>query len=99
MMDEFDWNKDKADKILEYLLVDGYLMRNNSRYARTNREWTCDMKRSRIVSGFRWKELREFNRFIDSNDCYMKQIRNALDDATVERCGKCSNCIGRHFFD
>ena len=23
MMDEFDWNKDKADKILEYLLVDG----------------------------------------------------------------------------
>ena len=99
MMDEFDWNKDKADKILEYLLVDGYLMRNNSRYARTSREWTCDMKRSRIVSGFRWKELREFNRFIDSNDCYMKQIRNALDDATTVRCGKCSNCIGHHFFE
>lgn len=99
MMDEFNWNTDKADKIIEYLLVDAYLYRKNSRYFRTDREWTCDMKRSRIVSGFRWKELREFNRFIDSQDCYMKQIRNSLDDITTERCGKCSNCLGRHFYE
>jgi ATP-dependent DNA helicase RecQ len=57
------------------------------------------MKRARIVSGFRWRELRDFNRFIDSKECYMKQIRNALDDVTVETCGKCSNCIGKHFFE
>lgn len=99
LIEEFNWKQDKADKILEYLLVDGYLYRKKSRYYRTNREWTCDMKRSRIVSGFRWKELRDFNRFIDSNECYMKQIRNALDDITTETCGKCSICIGRHFFD
>ena len=99
IMDEYNWKQAKADKVLEYLLVEGYLYRKNSRYFRTEREWKCDMKRSRIVSGFRWKELREFNRFIDSKDCYMKQIRNALDDITTETCGKCSNCIGKHFYD
>ena len=99
MMDEYNWNKDKADKIIEYLLVDGYLFRHNSRYTRSDREWTCDMKRSRIVSGFRWKELREFNRFIDSKECYMKQIRNALDDPTTQNCGHCANCIGKHFYE
>lgn len=99
LMDEYNWNKDKADKIIEYLLVDGYLFRNNSRYIRSDREWTCDMKRSRIVSGFRWKELREFNQFIDSKDCYMKQIRNALDDPTTQNCGRCANCIGKHFYE
>ena len=99
MMDELNWNQLKADKVIEYLCVEGYIYRKNSRYFRTDREWTCDMKRARIVSGFRWRELREFNRFIDSKECYMKQIRNALDDATSERCGKCSNCIGKHFFE
>ena len=99
IMDEFKWKQDKADKIIEYLLVDGYIYRKNSRYFRTEREWTCDMKRSRIVSWYRWKEFREFNRFIDSKECYMKQIRNALDDPISKKCGRCSNCIGKHFFE
>lgn len=99
IMDEFNWNKDKADKILEYLLVDGYLYRKNSRYFRTDREWTCDMKRARIVSWYRWKEFREFNKFISSKECYMKQIRNTLDDHTSKGCGRCSNCLGKHFFE
>ena len=99
MMDEFNWNQTKADKVIEFLCVEGYLYRKNSKYIRTSKEWTCDMKRSRIVSGFRWKELREFNNFIDSRDCYMKQIRNALDDFSAQSCGKCANCLGRHFFE
>lgn len=99
IMDEYSWTQDKADKILEYLLVDGYLYRKNSRYSRTEREWTCDMKRSRIVSWYRWKEFREFNKFIDSKECYVKQIRNALDDPTSKKCNRCANCKGRHFFN
>ena len=99
IMDEYNWKQDKADKILEYLFVDGYLYRKNSRYFRTEREWTCDMKRSRIVSWYRWKEFREFNRFIDSKECYVKQIRNALDDPTAKKCNRCANCKGYHFFN
>ena len=99
IMSEYDWNQDKADKILEHLLVDGYLYRKNSRYFRGEREWTCDMKRSRIVSWYRWREFREFNKFIDSKECYMKQIRNALDDPTSKNCGRCANCLGKHFFN
>ena len=57
------------------------------------------MKRARIVSWFRWKELRRFNEFIDSTDCYMKFIREELDDTNVEDCGHCANCLGHHFWE
>ena len=42
---------------------------------------------------------KEFNKFIDSKECYMKQIRNALDDPTSKNCGRCANCLGKHFFN
>ena len=99
IMDELDMSLTKIEKVIEYLSVEGYIYRKDSLHYRTARKWTCDMKRSRIVSGFRWKELREFNAFIDSRECYMKQIRNALDDATTETCGKCYICRGHHFYE
>lgn len=56
------------------------------------------MKRAKIVSWYRWKELREFNGFIDSKECYMKQIQIELDDKKAKPCGHCANCKGQHFF-
>ena len=99
IMDELDMSLTKIEKVIEYLSVEGYIYRKDSLHYRTARKWTCDMKRSRIVSGFRWKELKEFNAFIDSSECYMKQIRNALDDVTTETCGKCYICRGKHFYE
>ena len=98
IMEDLEWTDTKTRKVIEYLLVEGYISRKDRLHNRTKKEWTCDMKRSRIVSGYRWKELREFNSFIDSKTCYMKQIRNNLDDITNANCGRCANCIGHHFY-
>lgn len=98
IMEELDVSKDWADKVLKYLLVNGDINRKNSRYIKTDRVWKCDMKRARIVSWFRWKELREFNAFIDSKECYLQHIANELDDKTAKKCNHCANCRGHHFF-
>ncbi len=53
------------------------------------------MKRARIVSWYRWKELRRFNEFIDTDECYMKFLRSELDDHNSNDCGYCMNCLKR----
>ena len=98
IMEELNVSQTWSDKVLKYLLVNGDIYKKNFQYYKTAKEWTCDMKRARIVSWFRWKELRRFNEFIDSTDCYMKFIREELDDINVENCGHCANCLGHHFW-
>lgn len=56
------------------------------------------MKRARIVSWYRWKELCEFNNYIDSKECYLQCIGKALDDKIAKKCNHCANCKGSHFF-
>lgn len=96
--DSLDVGQAWTDKVLKYLLVNGDIYRRNSRYFKTSKEWTCDMKRARIVSWFRWKELRRFNQFVTTKQCYMKFLRDELDDTNTEICGRCANCLGHHFF-
>lgn len=88
-----------TDKVLKYLLVNGDIDRDSSRYYKTNKEWNCDMKRARIVSWFRWKELRKFNEYIETKQCYMKFLRDELDDNNTTICGHCANCLGHHYFE
>ena len=98
IMNDLLGSKEWADKVLKYLLVNGDIYKKNSRYAKTSRVWKCDMKRARIVSWFRWKELREFNEFLDSDSCYLQYIRKELDDKKAKPCGHCANCKGEHFW-
>ena len=87
-----------VEKGLNYLLVNGDLTRQHYLYYKSEKPWTCDMKRARIVSWYRWNELRKFNEYIETRTCYMKYIRKELDDPNVENCGRCANCIGCHFW-
>ena len=98
IMEQLDVPQTWADKVIKYLLVNGDIYRKNARYYKTSKEWTCDMKRARIVSWYRWRELRKFNEYIESDSCYMSFIRKELDDTDVTSCGRCANCIGRHFW-
>lgn len=95
--DKLDVGQTWIDKVLKYLLVNGDIYRKNHRYFKTSKEWNCDMKRARIVSWFRWRELRKFNQFVVTKQCYMKFLREELDDTNTEICGRCSNCLGHHF--
>ena len=85
-----------VEKVLKYLLVNGDIYKKNHKYFKTSKEWECDMKRARIVSWFRWRELRRFNQFVSTKQCYMKFLRDELDDTDTTICGRCSNCLGHH---
>lgn len=98
IMDDLDVSKEWADKVLKYLLVNGDLNKKNSRYVKSSRIWKCDMARARLVSYYRWKELREFNQFIETDKCYLQYIRRELDDKVAKKCNHCANCCGNHFF-
>ncbi len=98
IMEQLDVTQTWADKVLKYLLVNGDIYKKNARYFKTSKEWTCDMKRARIVSWYRWRELRKFNEYIESDSCYMSFIRQELDDTDVTPCGRCANCLGKHFW-
>lgn len=98
IIDEFDVGTEWANKVLSYLIANGDIYKTNSRYFKTSKKWTCDMKRARIVSKFRWTELREFNEFLASDKCYMEYVRKELDDPKAKPCGHCANCLRKHFF-
>ncbi len=98
IMQKLDVTQVWADKVLKYLLVNGDIYKTKARYFKTIREWHCDMKRARIVSWYRWKELRRFNEFIETDKCYMSFIRKELDDFDIKPCGRCANCLKHHFY-
>ena len=87
-----------ADKVLKYLLVNGDIYRKNHGYYESSKEWECDMKRACIVSWFRWRKLRRFIQFVTTKQCYMKFLRDELDDTNTAICGRYSNCLGHHLF-
>ena len=86
-----------SDIVLKYLLVNGDIYRMKHKYYKTSKEWECDVKRARIASWFRWRELRKFSQFVYTKQCYMKFLRDELDDTNTTICGRCSNCLGHHF--
>ena len=72
---------------------------SKGKYTRTTTTWhynEADINRRKKQ---RLTELAEFNNFVDSTQCYMKQARIALCDNTAIKCGRCANCKGHHFFE
>jgi ATP-dependent DNA helicase RecQ len=55
------------------------------------------MDRDRIqrLTGQRLKEWQEVQEYLDTPQCLMMFLGRALDDPTIQPCGKCARCLGR----
>ncbi len=53
-----------------------------------------DMVKIKEITEIREAEWAEIRQYLESSDCLMLMVRNALDDRSDERCGKCRNCVG-----
>ena len=102
------WNKqnsseedeDRVKQILTLLSIDGAITKSSDRkYYRTSTPWQYKAVEIEQRKKQRLQELTEFNAFVDSHTCYMKQVRFALCDKTATRCGRCAICKGHHFFE
>lgn len=56
--------------------------------------YKMDMAKVQEITVIREAEWAEIKRYLESTDCLMLTVRNALDDKTDEPCGKCRNCVG-----
>lgn len=64
-------------------------------YSRTIQPYTRHQKKIDALIALRQDERDDVNRYVEGEHCYMQYLRQALDDATAEPCGKCAICLGR----
>lgn len=89
----------KIEKCIKYLLVNGDVYKEGSKYYKTPRPWNPDIEKSQEITEIRRNELKQMNEFTDISGCYMKFIADALDDVASKRCGCCANCMKHDIFE
>jgi len=56
--------------------------------------YQMDMDKIQEITNIREAEWVEIEAYLNTKECLMKSVRNALDDNGNEPCGKCNNCLG-----
>lgn len=85
-------------KCIQLLELHGIVVKNGSKYTRTLNEYEYSNFRVEEILETRYRELDFMDKYINTNECYMKCIANELDDTTCDNCGKCCNCIRKKHF-
>ncbi|QGS59041.1 RecQ family ATP-dependent DNA helicase [Shewanella algae] len=62
---------------------------------RTPVHYQMDVEHIRRITEIREREWVEINEYLNTSDCLMLTLRNALDDESQEACGKCESCMAR----
>lgn len=88
----------KIKQCVKYLLVNGDIYMERSKYYKTPRLWAPDLDKSNKITQIRIRELQEMDEFTHTSQCYMKYIANILDDPDASECGHCTNCLKRDLF-
>ncbi len=90
--------KGRVDKCLKYLVIEGVLNKEKSKYYRSPNNYSVDTKKSDDITKMRYSELEDIKEFAKGNCCYMEYIGEKLDDKNAKPCGKCSFCLGEDIF-
>ena len=88
----------RLEKCLKFLIIDGSIYKEKSKYYRSVNSWQPDFEHSKKITAIRKKELESMNYYTKTKDCYMEYISNELDDKYSRKCGRCSNCRERDIF-
>ena len=97
LQNQLNMRQGQIDQVLKVLSVEvpSPIIKDDSKWHRTAAEFELDRERIHRLSSQREREWQEFQDYVDTNDCFMEYLGYMLDDPTVERCGKCANCMGR----
>ncbi|EJL8259202.1 TPA: RecQ family ATP-dependent DNA helicase [Vibrio cholerae] len=67
---------------------------NGKKWHRNPVPYKMDMDKVQAITDIREAEWIEIGDYLETQDCLMLKVRNALDDHSIEACGKCRNCTG-----
>lgn len=87
----------RIEHVLKYLRTESPspVIANRKTWYRTPVHYQMDLEHIRKITEIREREWSEINEYLNTSDCLMLTLRNALDDKSKEVCGKCENCISR----
>ena len=97
LQNQLNMRRSQIDQVLKVLSVEvpSPAIKVGSKWHRTAAEFELDRERIHRLSVQREREWQEFQEYVDTDNCFMEYLGYMLDDPTVERCGKCANCMGR----
>ncbi|MFG1923993.1 RecQ family ATP-dependent DNA helicase [Cryptosporangium sp. NPDC048952] len=84
----------RLEMMLKVLDVDGAVRRVKGGWTSTGQDWSYDAERYARVSATRRTEQQAMLDYLTTDECRMRYLRRALDDADAEPCGRCDNCGG-----
>ncbi|SCG66147.1 RecQ family ATP-dependent DNA helicase [Micromonospora humi] len=92
-----DLRRARLELMLKVLDVDGAVRRVRGGWLATGEPWVYDEARLRRVADARTAEQRAMLQYAATSDCRMRYLREGLDDAGAQDCGRCDNCAGPLF--
>lgn len=98
ILKQINMKNGRLEKCLKFLIIDGAIYKEKSKYYRSMNPWEPDFEHSRKINMIRRAELESMNKYTQTKSCYMEYISNELDDKYSKECGRCSNCRGKNIF-
>ena len=89
-----DLGRTRLEMMLKVLDVDGAVRRVRGGWLATGAPWAYDGERYDRVSATRREEQRAMLAYVAGSGCRMAFLRDALDDAHAQPCGRCDRCGG-----
>lgn len=91
----------QIEQVLKFLSVDSPapVIKDGSQWKRTPIPYRMDHERIRRLTTQRETEWDEIQGYLSAPGCLMEYLAASLDDENAERCGKCSNCLGKPIVD
>jgi ATP-dependent DNA helicase RecQ len=86
-----------ASKCLNILRVENAVLRVDDGFERTTKRWSYDHERIESITAQRYRELRQIQQFVATEDCLTRFVDDVLDGSLDEPCGQCANCAGDFF--
>lgn len=84
----------RVELMLKQLAVDGAAERVEAGWRPTGLEWVYDQEHYDSILATRRREADIMATYTRGQRCLMQLLAESLDDASAQRCGRCSVCLG-----
>ena len=98
IISELNIPKGRIDNALKFLINEEFIYKDKSRYYLSATAFGYNGGHYAEITKQREDEYEQMLDFMNTNQCYNRFIVNALDDKTMESCGRCANCLGYEEF-
>ena len=86
--------RSRLQTLLKILEVDGAIRAVKGGYVLADEAWAYDRDKAERLRRLRREESEQMLAFADRPGCRLRFLREALDDAEADDCGRCDRCLG-----